>query len=107
MLTSFQGMDRIMLLLLFEGGLEVDELINVRASNIDMNEGIILLPNGSRLKVSTQTLEEMKSYLEARPNQSYLFEGRCGKPITVKWKRCVLDKLIPKAKLAGQIEDQN
>lgn len=92
------GMDRIMLLLLFETGLEVEDLIELRVFDVDINGGSIHLPGGGRLQLSPQTLTEIKSYLRHRPSQGFLFEGRCGKPVTVKWKRCVLEKLFQRAK---------
>lgn len=91
-----------MLRLIFETGLEVEDLIKLRVSDVDIEGGSILLPKGDRLKLSSQTLDELKSYLSSRPNQSFIFEGRCGKPITVKWKRCVLEKLLQRAKLEDQ-----
>jgi integrase len=98
-LDSTYGLDRIMLLLIFETGLEVEDLIKLRVSDVDIEGKSILLPQGKKLNLSSQTHEELKSYLNSRPNQSFLFEGRCGKPITVKWKRCVLEKLLQRAKL--------
>lgn len=92
------GFDRIMLLLLFETWLEVEELINLHVSDVDLESGSIRTTSGEKLKLSHQTLAELKSYLKARPSQIYLFEGRCGKPVTVKWKRCVLEKLLQRAK---------
>lgn len=102
MLDSTYGLDRIMLLLIFETGLEVGDLIKLRVSDVDIEAGSILIPGVGRLKLSSQTLEELMSYLNPRPNQVFLFEGRCGKPITVKWKRCVLEKLLQRAKLEDQ-----
>jgi len=102
MLKSACGLDRIMLLLLFETGLKVEELINLRISDIDLERGFVRTPGGEMLQISSQTLEDMKSYLTARPGQGFLFEGRCGKPVTVKWKRCVLEKLIQRAKFKDQ-----
>ncbi|HSD58992.1 MAG TPA: tyrosine-type recombinase/integrase [Methanotrichaceae archaeon] len=94
MLESACGLDRIMLLLLFETGLKVEELIDLRVSDVDLEGGYVRTPGGEKLQISSQTLAEMKRYLKARPSQIFLFEGRCGKPITVKWKRCVLEKLL-------------
>lgn len=98
-LTSVSGLDRIMLLLLIETGIDIEDLIKLRVSDVDVNGGFIQLPGGERLQLSTQTLEELKSYLQAKPAQSFLFEGRCGKPVTVKWKRCVLEKLLQRSRL--------
>jgi integrase len=102
LLESTCGLDRIMLLLLFETSLEVEDLIEIRVSDVDIDRGSIQLPGGKRLKLSSQTFEELKSFLLARPNQVFLFEGRCGKPVTVKWKRCVLEKLLQMTKLKDQ-----
>jgi integrase len=102
MLDSTYGLDRIMLLLIFETGLEVEDLIKLRVSDVDIEVGSILIPKVGRQKISSLTLDELKSYLNSRPNQSFIFEGRCGKPITVKWKRCVLEKLLQRSKFEDQ-----
>ncbi len=102
MLKLACGLDRIMLLLLFDTGLNVEELINLHVSGVDLERGYVRTPGGEKLQISSQTLEEMKSYLMTRPEHVFFFEGRCGKPVTVKWKRCVLEKLIQKAKLEDQ-----
>lgn len=96
------GLDRIMLLLLIESGLEIEDLIKLRVSDVDINGGSIQLPGGDRLQLSSQALEELKCYMLAKPGQAFLLEGRCGKPVTVKWERCVLEKLLQRAKLSGQ-----
>jgi len=101
MLDSAHGLDRVMLLLIFETGLDVEDLIELRISSIDFEGGFIQLSGGEQRKVSSQTLEELKGYLDKRPNQAFLFEGRCGKPITAKWRRCVLEKLLQREKLKG------
>lgn len=102
MLKLSCGLDRLMLLLLFETGLKVEELINMRVSDVDLEGGYVRTPGGGKLQISSQTLAELKSYLTARQSQGFLFEGRCGKPITVKWKRCVLEKLLQMTKLKDQ-----
>lgn len=96
-LESVYGLDRIILLLLNDTGLEIEDLIKLRVSDVDINGRSIQLPGGERLQLSSQTFEELKSYMAAKPSQGFLFEGRCGKPVTVKWKRCVLEKLLHKA----------
>jgi integrase len=98
LLASSSGLDMIMLLLLLDLGLEVEDLIGIKISNIDLREGAILIrPSGEKKKISPKVLAELKNYLEIRPGQVYLFEGRCGKPVTGKWKRCVLEKRIKSA----------
>ncbi len=95
---SVCGLDRIMLLLLLETGIDIEDLIKLRVSDVNIEGGFILLPGGKRLQLSPQTLEELNSYLQAKPAQGFLLEGRCGKPVTVKWKRCVLEKLLTRAR---------
>ena len=96
LLGCASGLDKIILLLLFETGLEIDDLIGVKTSDIDFQEETMLIrTSGEEKRVSSATLAEIKSYLGGRPGQVYLLEGRCGKPITAKWKRCVLDKILP------------
>lgn len=98
LLASFSGLDRIMLMLLLDLGLEVEDLIGIKISNIDLLEGTILIrPSGEKKKISPKVLAELKNYLETRSGQVYLFEGRCGKPVTGKWKKCTLEKRIKRA----------
>lgn len=95
LLRRASGIDRIILLLLFDTGLEIDDLTGVKTSDIDFEKGAILIrPYEKEKKISSDVLAEIERYLRERPGQVYLLEGRCGKPITVKWKRCVLDKLL-------------
>jgi integrase len=95
LLECASGLDRIILLLLFETGLAIDDLIGAKTSEIDFQKGTISIrTSGEEKKVSSAVLAEIKSYLGARHGQFYLLEGRCGKPITAKWKRCVLDKML-------------
>jgi CheY-like chemotaxis protein len=97
LLDRASGLDRIILLLLFETGLEIDDLIGARASDLNIQEGTLLIrTSGEEKKISSDVLAELMSYLRMRPGQVYLLEGRCGKPITAKWKRCVLDKMLNK-----------
>jgi integrase len=95
LLCLASGLDRIALLLLFDTGLEVEDLIEARISDVDLQEGTILIrPSGKKVKISPDILEELNSYIISRPGQVYLLEGRCGKAITSKWKRCFLETRI-------------
>ncbi|MCX6678302.1 MAG: tyrosine-type recombinase/integrase [Methanothrix sp.] len=96
LLDLASGMDRIILLLFFETGLEIDHLINLRVSDLDMQSGQLKVAVDRRIQLSSATLFEIKKYLKSRPGQVYLLEGRCGKPVTSKWKRCVLENLLLK-----------
>lgn len=96
-LDSVGGADRILLLLLFETGLEAEELLSLRTADLDIERGDLLLPSGQRVPLSSSLKKEIGVYLSSRPGLTYLLEGRCGKPMTVKWKRCVLEKLLSRA----------
>lgn len=98
LLDSSFGLDRIMLTLLLDSGLKVEDLIGIKISDVDLDEGTILIRStGAKKKISPKVLAGLKSYLETRSGQVYLFEGRCGKPMTGKWKRCFLEKRIKSA----------
>jgi integrase len=88
------GQDRLMILLLLETNLSVDDLIRLKTSDVDLEKGILLDSSGNLINLSAHALGELKNHLGARPKQTYLFEGRCGKPLTIKWKRCVLEKIL-------------
>jgi len=98
LLNLASGLDRIVLLLLFETGLEIDHLINLRVSDLDLDRGQLRVANDKWIVLSNEAILEIKDYLKSRPGQSYLLEGRCGKPVTSKWKRCILDNLLIKAR---------
>ncbi len=102
LLNSSFGLDRIMTLLLVETGLCVEDLIRLRVSDVDLKGGYLRSASGQRLRISDQTKEELRHYLKGRPDKGYLFEGRCGNPITAKWKRCVLERLLHRQEPAKQ-----
>jgi integrase len=97
-LDSVVGADRILLLLLFTTGLEPQELLGLKTSDLDLEKGELLLKGGEHARLSPMLQKELSDYLRSRPNLTYLLEGRCGKPMTVKWKRCVLEKLLSRAR---------
>jgi integrase len=97
LLNLASAMDRIVLLLLFETGLEIDHLINLRVSDLDIESGQLQVALDRKIQLSSAALSEIRDYLLSRPGQVYLLEGRCGKPVTSKWKRCVLENLLLKA----------
>lgn len=94
MLDQVIGLDRIMILLLLETGLCVEDLIGLHTSDVDLQGGYVRSASGQRLKISDQMREELRHYLKGKPDKGFLFEGRCGKPVTAKWKRCVLERLL-------------
>jgi integrase len=93
LLDSALGLDRLVILLLLDTGVEVKDLIGIRTSDVDFERGILRV-SGRSITLSKGSLDYLKSYVEGRPGQAYLLEGRCGKPITCKWRRCVLDSLM-------------
>ena len=97
MLDLASGMDRIILLLLFETGLDLECLINLRVSDLDMENGQLRVAENRKIQLSTATLSEIRQFLKSRPGQVHLLEGRCAKPVTSKWKRCVLENLLQKS----------
>ena len=65
LLDSSSGPDRIMLLLLLDSGLKVEDLIGTKISDVDLEEGTILIRStGEKKKISPKVMTEMKSYLE-------------------------------------------
>jgi len=104
MLDSASGMDRIILLLLFETGLDLECLINLRVSDLDIESGQLRVAENKKIQLSNGSLYEIKQFLKSRPGQVHLLEGRCAKPVTSKWKRCVLESLLLKA---GRYYDNN
>lgn len=97
MIDSAAGLDRLVIMLLLETGLRIEELIGIKVSDIDLEEGRLKTPDKG-IALSPEMIQELRDYLEARPGQVYLLEGRCGKPITAKWKRCVLEKRLQTAR---------
>jgi len=97
LLDLASGMDRIILLLLFETGLEIDHLINLRVSDLDIEGGQLRVAADRKIQLSGSAHSEIREFLKSRPGQVYLLEGRCAKPVTSKWKRCVLENLLQKA----------
>jgi integrase len=96
LLCSAFGLDRLVILLLLDTGMDAGDLIRLRVSDIDLDKGLLRASSRS-ITLSKDSLTYLKGYLEARPGQTYLLEGRCGKPITCKWRRCVLDRLLQRA----------
>jgi integrase len=94
LLDAACGMDRIILLLLFETGLDIESLISLRVSDLDQQTGELRIPPDRKLQLSSAAHSEIMQYLKSRPEQVHLLEGRCGKPVTSKWKRCVLEILL-------------
>lgn len=93
LIESATGLDRLAMMLLLETGLRIEDLIGIKVSDLDLAKGLLKTP-AKCIDLSPETIEALRDYLKARPGQVYLLEGRCGKPITAKWKRCVLEKRL-------------
>jgi integrase len=96
-LDAASGMDKIIIILLCETGLRIEDLIKLHVSDIDLQTDLqtaSLVAFNRKIHLSSEAATELSKYLKNRPAQSYLLEGRCGKPITIKWKRCVMEPML-------------
>ena len=93
LIESASGLDRLALMLILETGLKIEDLIGLKVNNVDFEERLLKFL-GRTFELSPEFIDELRDYLKARPGQVYLLEGRCGKPITAKWRRCVLEKRL-------------
>ena len=109
--------DKIMLRLLLETGRPIEDLLATRTSDLDRQRGILrLIRRGSggignpargiggggraggeagygieeEIPLSPQLSAALIEYIEKNPGKTYLFEGRCGRPVGPKWVRCTL-----------------
>jgi site-specific recombinase XerC len=80
LLDLASGMDRIILLLLFETGLDLESLINLRVSDLDTQSGHLQVAPDRKIQFSSAALSEIKEFLKFRPGQVYLLEGGAGSP---------------------------
>jgi integrase len=97
LLDSASGMDKVIIILLLETGLDLECLINLRVSDLDIRSGQLRVAQNRMIQLSSGALYEILQFLISRPGQVYLLEGRCAKPVTSKWKRCVLENLLLKS----------
>ncbi len=105
--------DKIMLRLLLETGRPLDDLRGARISDLDRDRGVLRLRRGNEgdreggepdveeVTLSPELLAAVGDYVEKNPGKTYLFEGRCGRPVGPKWVRCTL---LPAAIKSG-LED--
>jgi len=97
MLDLASGMDRIIIILLLESGLDLECLIKLRVSDLDQGSGQLRVAQNRTIQLSSGALNEIRQFLKSHHGQVYLLEGRCAKPVTSKWKRCVLENLLLKS----------
>ena len=95
---------RSMLSLLYSGGLRVNELINLKMSDIDWERNQIRIRQAKgkkdRMTILSHVLYQiLKTYLGAYKPQIYLFEGQWGGPYTDSSLRSVFKQSLQKAKI--------
>lgn len=118
--------DRVMLRLLLETGRPLDDLRGLRTTDLDRERGLLRLKRGGsggggreegggredgeggdggeeyeEIPLSPELSAAVEDYIDKNPGKTYLFEGRCGRPVGPKWVRCTL---LPAAIRSG-IED--
>jgi integrase len=100
--AAVSGLDRALMLVLLDTGLKVLDVASLKVSDLVLESGSLHIPSGENIKLSEETIAELARLTTSRAGQALLFEGRCGKPVTARWERCVMDKLM---KITG-IEEQ-
>jgi integrase len=102
--------DKIMLRLLLETGRSLDDLRGARVSDLDRDRGVLRLRREDveegegeveEISLSPELLAAVGDYVDNNPGKTYIFEGRCGRPVGPKWVRCTL---LPAAIRSG-LED--
>ncbi|NYT03013.1 MAG: hypothetical protein GKC10_09710 [Methanosarcinales archaeon] len=89
---------RFMIWLLLESGVELSDLLEARVCDLDLETGLLSLHSGRpTVQIHAEALPELRQFLKDNPGRTFLFEGRCGKPVTARWSRCVLEPLAARA----------
>jgi len=92
------GSVRFMLRLLLESGVELSDLLEARVHDLDLDAGLLQLPSRKpAVRIPSDVLPELRLFLQENQGRTFLFEGRCGKPVTARWLRCVLEPLAARA----------
>jgi integrase len=47
--------------------------------------------DAEEIPLSPELMKTLIEHLETHPGKVYLFEGRCGKPVSPKWIRCAIE----------------
>ena len=94
---SLSERNQIIYLILQDSGLPIGDLLDAKVTDLDLERGILRLKS-KEILLTSATTTELKRLLNQFPGRVYLFEGRCGKPVTAKWVRCVLE---PSARKLG------
>jgi integrase len=88
-----------MLRLLLETHRPLEDLREAKVSDLDRDRGLLRLrregkegkPEAEIIPLSPELLAAVEDYVEKNPGKTYLFEGRCGKPVGPKWIRCAIE----------------
>ncbi len=99
--------DKIMLRLLLETGLPLEDLRGAKVSDLDRDRGLLHLrregkegePEAEIIPLSPELLAAVEDYVEKNPGKTYIFEGRCGKPVGPKWIRCAIEPAAERLRL--------
>ena len=94
---SLSDRDQIIYLVLLDSGLSIGDLLEAKVSDLDLDRGVLRL-GSKEIRLSPKTTRELERLLNLFPGRVYLLEGRCGKPVTPKWIRCILE---PSARKLG------
>ena len=102
LLKQASGRDRLVLLLLYDSGMRVGELVTTRVDDIDFEHGFIRIQS-SRCKtrsfrasrISPYTLQVIKESIQ--PGQKWLFPGRSSGHLSTKTIQRILDRLAQAA----------
>lgn len=94
---SLSERDQIIYLVLQDSGLPIVDFLEAKVTDLDLERGILRLKS-KEVSLTSATTAELKRLLNQFPGRVHLFEGRCGKPVTPKWIRCVLE---PSARKLG------
>jgi integrase/recombinase XerD len=109
-LTTFTGQrDLTMMMLLFETGLRVSELVNLRVDDINFEDNLIrvsspknyrerVVPFQSTMKRQLNKYIHLRGYIEDEPT---LFLSIDNKPISIKWFQDTLRKYGRQANIKG------
>lgn len=102
LLEQASGRDRLIILLLYDSGMRVGELVTTKVEDIDFEHCFIRIQS-SRTKTKSfrtcricqHTLQAVKEYVQ--PGQEWLFHGRCSGHLSKRTIQLTLDRLAQAA----------
>ena len=98
--------DRALILLLLRSGMRIDELLNCKLQDIDLNEQKILIYQSDKTAVgravyySTDAQQALLAWLRLRdPGKQHLFYGQKDKPLCYEAARAIFQRCLQRANL--------